>query len=77
MRRPVSVKTVFSFSYQRFVSFEPGRLCRHPSIRTLCERLFRSVQVGRPSFSRCCYLRIDLGSHLWDEELGQDLVAVT
>jgi hypothetical protein len=24
----------FSFSYQRFVSFEPGCLCRHPSIRT-------------------------------------------
>jgi hypothetical protein len=31
------------------------------------ERLFRSVQVGRPSFSRCCYLITDLGSHLWDE----------
>jgi hypothetical protein len=24
------------------------------------------VQVGRPQFSRCCYLRIDLGSHLFD-----------
>src|ERR1700720_2276411 len=25
---------------------------------------FRSVQVGRPHFSRCCYLIIDLGSYL-------------
>ena len=66
MRRPVSVKTVFSFSYQGFLSFELGRLCRHPSIRTLLLSDFRSVQVGRPQFSRCCYLIIDLGFHLFD-----------
>jgi hypothetical protein len=35
------------------------------------------VLVGRTRFSRCCYLIIDLGSHLFDEELGQELVAVT
>ena len=49
-----------------FFAFEPSRLCRHPSIRTLLLSDFRSVQVGRPHFSRCCYLIIDLGSHLFD-----------
>ena len=34
MRRPVSVKSVFVFLTRSFW-FEPGRLCRHPSIRTL------------------------------------------
>ena len=43
--------------------WEPLRLCRHPSIRTLWWSDFRSVQVGRPGFSRCCYLIIDLDSH--------------
>ena len=45
---------------------EPVRLCRHPSIRTLCGAIFRPVLVGRPQFSRCCYLIIDLGSPLFD-----------
>ena len=45
---------------------EPIRLCRHPSIRTLLWSDCRSVQVGRPQFSRCCYLIIDLGSPLLD-----------
>ena len=45
---------------------EPFRLCRHPSIRTLWWSDFRSVQVGGPRFSRCCYLIIDLGSPLFD-----------
>ena len=39
--------------------------------------IYRSVQVGRPHFSRCCYLIIDLGSHLFKRKLGQELVAVT
>jgi hypothetical protein len=42
--------------------FEPRRLCRRPSIRTLEFSDFRSVQVARPHFSKCCYLIIDLGS---------------
>jgi|SRR5712692_6405649 len=67
MRRPVSVKAGFSFSSLLEVfSFEPSRLCRHPSIRTLLLSDFRSVQVGCSRFSRCCYLIIDLGSHLFD-----------
>ena len=66
MRRPVSVKSVFLFSICAFFAFESGRLCLHPSIRTLWLSDFRSVQVGRPHFSRCCYLRIDLDSHLFD-----------
>ena len=37
----------------------------------------RSVQVGRTRFSRCCYLIIDLCSHLFGESWAQDLVAVT
>src|ERR1700676_1438851 len=40
----------------------PNQPCRHPSIRTLSERLLRSVQVGCSRFSRCCHLYIDLGS---------------
>jgi len=58
-------------------AFEPSRLCRHPSIRTRLWSDFRSVPVGRTRFSRCCYLRIDLGSPRFQGELGQDLVAVT
>ncbi len=49
-----------------FFAFEPSRLCRHPSIRTLLLSDYRSVQVGRSRFSRCCYLIIDLGSPLFD-----------
>src|SRR5713101_569752 len=66
MRRPVSVKSVFLLPSCGFLAFEPSRLCRHPSIRTLLLSDFRSVPVGRPRFSRCCYLRIDLGSPLFD-----------
>jgi hypothetical protein len=67
MRRPVSVKVVFLFfSLWVFFAFEPSRLCRHPSIRTLLVSDFRSVQVGRPHCSRCCHLIVDLGSHLFD-----------
>jgi hypothetical protein len=76
MRRPVRVKG-FCFLLTRVFAFEPSRLCRHPSIRTRLLSDCRSVPVGRTRFSRCCYLIIDLGSHLFDEELGQDLVAVT
>jgi hypothetical protein len=65
MRRPVSVKSVFLPSCG-YLEFEPSRLCRHPSIRTLLLSDFRSVQGGRSHFSRCCYLIIDLGSHLFD-----------
>ena len=28
-----------------FFAFEPSRLCRHPSIRTLCERFVARCQV--------------------------------
>jgi hypothetical protein len=51
MRRPVSVKLVFLFSPGEFFAFEPSRLCRHPSIRTLLLSDFRSVQVGCSRFS--------------------------
>src|SRR5258708_9398489 len=66
MRRPVSVKSVFLLPSCGFLEFEPSRLCRHPSIRTLLGSDFLSVQVRRSHFSRCCYLIIDLGSHLFD-----------
>ena len=77
MRRPVSVKLVFLFPLCGFFAFEPSRLCRHPSIRTLLLSDCRSVQVGRSRFSRCCYLIIDLGSRPSGRKLGQELVAVT
>src|SRR5271165_5180757 len=35
--------------------------------------MVRSVQVGRPHFSRCCYLRIDLGSHPYHMGAGPGL----
>ncbi len=66
MRRPVSVKSVFLLPPCEFLVFEPSRLCRHPSIRTLLLSDFRSVPVGRPRFSRCCYLIIDLGFPFFD-----------
>jgi len=31
--------------------------CRHPSIRTHCERLMRSVHIGRSRYSRRCLLK--------------------
>jgi hypothetical protein len=50
--------------------------CRHPSIRTLQERVLRSVQVGCSRFSRCCHLIVDLSSiSRW--KLGQAIDAVT
>jgi hypothetical protein len=43
MRRPVSVKPFFHFFFLllcclffQIIPIEPSRLCRHPSIRTLC-----------------------------------------
>ncbi len=66
MRRPVSVKSVFLLPPCEFLVFEPGRHLSpsfHPH-SFLSD--FRSVQVGRPHFSRCCYLIIDLGSPLFD-----------
>lgn len=38
-------------------SFEVSVSCRHPSIRTLCERLMRSVHIGCPRYSRRCRLK--------------------
>jgi hypothetical protein len=34
----------------------PSLSCRHPSIRTLGERLMRSVHIGCPRYSRRCHL---------------------
>jgi hypothetical protein len=50
---PSQAGFVVSFEWS---SMELIRLCRHPSIRTLLLSDFRSAQVGRPQFSRCCYL---------------------
>jgi hypothetical protein len=41
-----------------FLSPLPSSLsCRHPSIRTLGERLLRSVHIGCPRYSRRCHLK--------------------
>jgi hypothetical protein len=63
MRRPVSVKSVFFPPYKSFLhSSRAASVAILPSALFLSD--FRSVQVGRPHFSRCCYLIIDLGSYL-------------
>ena len=65
MRRPVRVKTVLFFlsvdSY--FLAEPPLSPSFHPQ-SFMSD--FRSLQGGRPQFSRCCYLIIDLGSCLFD-----------
>jgi hypothetical protein len=59
------VDSCLGFVEQGFLP--PSGRCRHASIRTREERSFRSVQVGRSRFSRCCHLIIDLLSHRKDE----------
>ena len=65
MRRPVRVKTVLFFlsvdSY--FLAEPPLWPSFHP--QSLLSD-FRSLQGGRPQFSRCCCLITDLGSCLLD-----------
>ena len=56
------------------VFLPPSGHCRHASIRTLEERSFRSVHVGRSRFSRCCHLFGALSFHLsgtWARRLTQ------
>src|SRR5258708_39490142 len=82
MRRPVEVKAHFFFLLSFFLSFfqsVPIHLSRpflHPSIRTLCERSSLGARWVF-SFSRCCYLIIDLCSYLWVVVGPQELLAVT
>src|SRR5271155_1961258 len=64
-----AVVLFFSICSQ-FFALRPNPHCRHPSIRTLSERLIRSVQVGCSRFSRCCHLLVDLSFHL-AMEVGQ------
>src|SRR6516225_3238569 len=76
MRRPVGVKGILvSFCWTRFF-LPPSSHCRHASIRTLEERSFRSVHVGRSRFSRCCYLISDL-TFTQEWNVGQAINAVT
>ena len=47
MRRPVSVKLVLQLPLiVEWSSSEPGRLCRHPSIRTLWRAIFARCKLG-------------------------------
>src|SRR5580704_5186658 len=47
MRRPVRVKSVLQLPLVVEWSYwEPSRLCRHPSIRTLYERWFARCKLG-------------------------------
>ena len=65
MRRPVDVKAHFCFLvFFNSVPIQLGRPCRHPSIRTLCERSSLGARWVF-SFSRCCCLIIDLSSYLF------------
>src|ERR1700674_4159356 len=65
MRRPVDVKAHFRFllSVSQFLSAKPPlspSFHPHSFVSDI-----RSVQVGCSRFSRCCYLIIDLSSHLF------------
>jgi hypothetical protein len=51
-----------SFFFLSVCSHQLSRPCRHPSIRTLCERYSLGARWVF-SFSRCCYLIIDLSPH--------------
>src|SRR5580700_8999525 len=58
--------------FARVVPRSPSRPCRHPSIRTLCERYSLGARWVF-SFSRCCYLVIDLSAHLFGESWAPGL----
>src|SRR5579862_9520917 len=73
MRRPASVKVVCLFLPCVF-AFEPSRLCRHPSIRTLNERLFARCKLGVLNSAGAATCESTLAPR---GELGQDLGAVT
>ena len=60
MRRPVGVKSILFLLRETSLFSLPSGHCRHASIRTLEERLFRSVHIGRSRYSRCCHLIIAL-----------------
>ena len=76
MRRPVRVKTVLFLLRWSHCRWAEPRLS--PSFHPQSFRSdSRSLQGGRPQFSWCCYLSIDLGSPLvdgswarWDEKAG-------
>src|SRR3984957_16376092 len=61
----------FSFFFQSVPS-QLSRPCRHPPIRTLCERYSLGARWVF-SFSRCCYLIIDLSSRLFGESRAPGL----
>src|ERR1700693_2747323 len=52
------------FSFLQSVPIQLSRPCRHPSVRTLCERYSLGARWVF-SFSRCCYLISVLSSHLF------------
>ena len=64
MRRPVRVKIVLFF-----LSVDPYFLAEPPLSPSFHPQSFmsdfRSLQGGRPQFSRCCYLIIDLAPIFW------------
>src|SRR5438132_9061452 len=77
MRRPVGVKWFLCRSCLSRVSSQPSYQLSPPfHPHSSMSEFFRSVQVGRSRFSRCCHLIIDLSSIVrW--KLGQAIVAVT
>ncbi len=77
MRRPVSVKSVFSSSFLWVPCVRaapPLSPSFHP--HSFVERLSLGASWAFP-FQQCCYLIIDLSSPLFRQVLGQALVAVT
>jgi hypothetical protein len=66
---------VVSFVFSLDMIFSPPSRC--PPLHPHSDERFRSVQVGRSRFSRCCHLIVDLPFHLLDWKLGQAINAVT
>jgi hypothetical protein len=73
MRRPVDVKAQFLFllSVSLFLFSQAASVAILPSALFVSD--LRSVPVGCSRLSRCCYLRIDLGSHRFGESWAPGL----
>ena len=66
----------FAFSLDMFFLCRVATVAILPSA-LLVSDLFRSVQVGRSRYSRCCHLFVDLCFHSQEWKLGQAFDAVT
>src|SRR5438270_2207971 len=76
MRRPVGVKSIFAVRGTSLFSRRVATVAMLPFALSRSDS-FRSVQVGRSRFSRCCYLFGALWPCSFRVEPGQAIDAVT